>query len=232
MECSLFNIFKKLSVNGHIHTESVTGVDLFKGSDENGTELEKDIKDGLLEEGFQFVSLEQLGTRSYDIDKLLNSGRKDEVLKIFEDYGVDNIFTSLSQFPPDFIVFTNGKIHLIEAKKTNKDSIRYGDNPPKPDFIYVLRDTKNNIQTFYYGDEVLPKEDYDEIVDVLDKLAKFKKEVLEPSNKKIGELSKGLLGVGFRQSMGSTKGGKKTNPSLSLYRKQREQRVLETVNGI
>ena len=65
---SLENVFNKLSMDGHIHTESVTGVDLFKGSDENGTGLEKDIKDGLIEEGFQFVSLEDLGTRGYDIN--------------------------------------------------------------------------------------------------------------------------------------------------------------------
>ena len=41
----LKNVFDKLSVDGYITTESVTGVDLFKGSDENGTGLEKDIKD-------------------------------------------------------------------------------------------------------------------------------------------------------------------------------------------
>lgn len=227
---SLENVFNKLSIDGHIHTESVTGVDLFKGSDENGTGLEKDIKDGLIEEGFQFVSLEDLGTRGYDINNLLKSGRKDEVTRIFKDYGVDNIFTSIDSFPPDFIVFYNGKIYCVEAKKTGGNSIRYGDNLPKPDFIYVLRDTKNNIQTFYYGDEIISVDKGDKIQELREDFKEDVKKLIEKYDE-VGELSNGLFSFSLRAGVGATKGGKKTNPSLSPYRKQREQRVLETING-
>ena len=169
---NLVKVFKDLSTDKNINTESNTGVDLFKGSDENGVELEKYLKSGFVKEGFKFVSLNDLGTRAYDVNKLLKAGKKRQVKQIFKNYcllyGVDNIFTSLDSFPPDFIIFTNNKIHLIEAKSTKRDSIRYGDNLPKPDIIYVLRDRKNKIQTFYYGEDIL--ENYEEMMDVITKV--------------------------------------------------------------
>ena len=147
------------------------------------------------------------------------------------DYGIDNIFTSIDSFPPDFIVFSNGKIYCVEAKKTGGNSIRYGDNLPKPDFIYVLRDTKNNIQTYYYGDEIISTDKGNKIQELREDFKEDVKKLIEKYDE-VEELSDGLFSFSLRAGVGATKGGKKTNPSLSPYRKQREQRVLETVNGI
>ena len=228
---NLVNVFKNLSTDKNINTESNTGVDLFKGSDENGVELEKYLNAGFIKEGFKFVSLEDLGTRAYDVNKLLKAGKKRQVKQIFKNYcllyGVDNIFTSLDSFPPDFIIFTNNKIHLIEAKSTKRDSIRYGDNLPKPDIIYVLRDRKNKIQTFYYGEDIL--ENYEKMMDVITKVDDIKNTVLKPLIEEMKELSGGLFAPSFRRSIGSTLGGKQNMPSLSPLRLKRENKVLEMV---
>ena len=73
----------------------------------------------------------------------------------------------------------------VTAKKTTKNSITYGDNLPKSNYIYLLRDTKNGVQTFYFGDDIISKEDRDKLTTDLRRKSKTAHEKRRKERRKI-----------------------------------------------
>jgi len=204
--------------------------------DENGTLFEKYIENLLTsnEGGFTLISLDknkkgwsELQLTTARLKDYLATGQYDMVTKHFKLTGRNNIFIQQSDNPPDVILYIDGVVYYIEAKKTTKNSITYGDNLPKPDYIYILRDTKNKVQTVYFGDDIISKEDRDETYRIRDEWKQALAKVNEEYTRK---LPTKLWGFHTRSGFSSTIGGLYTMPSASPYREQREGRVLNYID--
>ena len=144
----------------------------------------------------------------------------------FKMYGKNFVFIQQSDNPPDFILYMNGVVYYMEAKKTTKNSITYGDNLPKPNYIYILRDTKNGIQTFYFGDDIISKEDRNETYKIREE---WKRALSKLNEEFTHKLPTGLWNFKTRAGFSSTVGGMSNMPSLSSNKEMIEERVLNYI---
>jgi hypothetical protein len=115
----------------------------------------------------------------------------------------------------------------VEAKKTTQNSITYGDNLPKPNYIYLLRDTKNGVQTFYFGDEIISAEDREITYEVREE---WKEELSEMNERFTHKLPTDLWNFKTRAGFSNTVGGMSSMPSLSPDKEKREERVLNYID--
>ena len=232
----LGNVFERLRNSGK-YAKSVNGVKLFRGKDENGTELELEIITTLESEGFKRIELSELQTTENKLNNIIKNGNIDTIKKMFELNGFDNVFITIDRFPPDFIVYFNSEVYLVEAKSTGQNSVNYGDNLPKPNFIYVVKDRKNYVQTFYFGEDILSSEVRKSAYELKESFDVAVKELLSEWNDKLDDIVDGntklseITNFTLRKGFGTWKGGKKTHPPLSKLKQQREQNIIDMVSN-
>lgn len=210
------------------------GTSGFKGIDENGTAFEKYIEQHMISGGFTLIPLgsdrkgwKDLNLTTAQLKGYLSNGQHDMITDHFKVYGKNLVFIQQSDNPPDVILYMDGVVYYMEAKKTSKNSITYGDNLPKPNYIYLLRDTKNGVQTFYFGDDIISEEDREITYKVREDwkiaLAKLNEEFTQ-------KLPTNLWKFKTRHGFSNTIGGMETMPSLSKDREMREEQVLNYID--
>lgn len=103
-----------------------------------------------------------------------------------EDKSFENCFVSQpygSQNFPDFIVFTNKKIISIEIKYSSNVASKpmWNSNLPKANSIYIFGSYGRGDVTFFMGNDVLPMNERDELIDFFEEIKKledsFKKKI-------------------------------------------------------
>mgnify|MGYP003639809249 CR=1 FL=1 len=230
----LTSILNQIRQTSNVTDNVGSGTSAFKGIDENGTAFEKYIENLLVEGGFTLMSIDknkkgwsELQLTTAQLKGYLSNGQYDMITNHFKTCGKNLVFIQQSDNPPDVILYMDGKVYYMEAKKTTKNSITYGDNLPKSNYIYLLRDTKNGVQTFYFGDEIISNEDRDKVYMVREEWKKALTEVNEQFSR---ELPTELWGLKTRAGFTSTIGGMKTMPSKSSDREAREERVLNYID--
>jgi hypothetical protein len=210
-----------------------SGTSAFRGIDENGTAFEKYIETLLITEGFDLISLDknrrgwsELHLTTAQLKVYLSTGQYDMITNHFKMYGKNFVFIQQSDNPPDFILYMDGVVYYMEAKKTTKNSITYGDNLPKPNYIYILRDTKNGVQTFYFGEDIISGKDRDITYKVREE---WKIALSEINEKFTRKLPTDLWNLKTRHGFSNTVGGMETMPSLSPNKEMIEERVLNYI---
>lgn len=131
-----------------------------------------------------------------------------------------------SQDSPDFIIFENGNVYMIECKSTNDGDVPvYNGGLPKEKYIYVYTSNKHNSTTIYLGSDIVPEKARIKFLE----LAKQHKAL----DDKFNEKNPGTLGHYTRAMYNHNK----KDPSFVNYfdkkeKKKRKQNVMDFIKGL
>ena len=180
--------------------------DIFIDIKNNKKEWLKSKKGAEFEDRFE-TALKKAGfNRRNDIEiKKVLSLLKTDILNKKSDKIIDNIYALEdksfancfvsqpygSQNFPDFLVFTSKKIISIEIKYSSNISSKpmWNSNLPKANSIYIFGSYGRGDVTFFMGNDVLPMNERDELIDFFEEIKKledsFKKKIKKNNKDKL-----------------------------------------------
>ena len=211
--------------------------------DINGTKFEGEFKPCLEACGFESVEPDSEGKRvsaecfttKTHLKAILKRPTNDDLWVVLEQdfiraYQDKNIYIPQpagSGHEPDFLVYCNRRLFLIELKKSENRKPTYGDNGCHPKVIYIFKGKRSKKfggglgHTYWYGGDIIDAKVYEEGLDERAKMKAKIKQMLESAVH-----VNGYTRMGTNQKLGD-------NVRILEHPKQREfeRSVITLISG-